>query len=227
MPKTLKRFIETYRGSSFPTRCETEDGDLCVLKMHGAGNGAESMLSEFLVNRIASQAGVSVPDAFVVEIPAEFPWNFGTDEFYDLVRKSPAANLGLVWIEGAQPMASSEYNELSDEIVSQVVTLDLTFANWDRSAKSGNLLRDRRGKTWIVDHGSCRSFFQAPGPPAKTLPPGHIFAGWEGAYDLRWLSGISSPQLNKIIEAVPESWLISTHLTRLEIAKNLAARLPI
>src|SRR5258705_4210739 len=79
MPKQLGRFIETYRGSSFPTRSETTEGETCVVKMRGAGNGAAALLSEFVVNRLAARAGLPVPDVFIVQIEAERPWDYGTD----------------------------------------------------------------------------------------------------------------------------------------------------
>lgn len=87
MRKYLGRFIETYRGSSFPTRTETVDGQSCVIKMSGAGNGSAALLSEFIVNRITCRVGVATPDAYIIDIPDDYPWNFGTDEFYDIVRK--------------------------------------------------------------------------------------------------------------------------------------------
>jgi hypothetical protein len=81
MSKRLRQFVETYRGSSFPTRSETHDGESCVVKMRGAGNGGRSLLSEFIVNRLGARAGLAIPDASIIDIPAAFPWRFGTDEF--------------------------------------------------------------------------------------------------------------------------------------------------
>jgi len=72
MHRRLGRFVETFRGSSFPTRGETTDGEACVVKMRGAGNGDEAVLSELVVNRIACADGLPVPMAFVVEIEAGF-----------------------------------------------------------------------------------------------------------------------------------------------------------
>ena len=57
MAKELAQFIEMYRGSSFPTRSVTTAGETCVVKMRGSGNGAEALVSEFVVNRLAHAAG--------------------------------------------------------------------------------------------------------------------------------------------------------------------------
>lgn len=211
-----------FRGSSFPTRGETTDGTTCVVKMRGAGNGAGGLLSEFLVNRLACRAGMRVPDVFVIQIQKGFPWEFGTDEFQDLVVKSPGANLGLCWIEGAQPMAESRHDGLPHEFVSQVVTLDLAFANWDRSVRSGNLLEDAHGRMWIVDHGSCRFLFQAQAEKTaeRRLPTDHIFAGWEEAFDAHWLAPMTVEWIEEAAADVPPEWLEETRLTSAQIVER-------
>jgi hypothetical protein len=214
MPKHLRRFLETYRGSSFPTRAEMSDGTVGVVKMRGAGNGAEALVSEFVVNRLARAAGLAVPDAFVVEIAAGFPWDFGTDEFHDLVRKSPGPNLGLEWIKGARPVPAADYNALPHAFVAQVVSLDLTFANWDRTVRSGNLLVDRRGQPWIVDHGSCRFLFQASRAEPYRLPADHVFAGWEAAFEPGWLGRVSPDLVAATVAEIPEAWLVEAGLSR-------------
>lgn len=73
MPRHLTRFLETYRGSSFPTRAVMGDGSEWVVKLRGAGNGAGALLSEFVVNRLASAAGLPVPEVCVVDLPEGFP----------------------------------------------------------------------------------------------------------------------------------------------------------
>ncbi len=215
MVRQLTRFLETYRGSSFPTRSELDDGSTCVVKMRGAGNGSAALLSEFVVNRLARAAGLPVPDALVVEIAAGFPWEFGTDEFHDLVQKSPGPNLGLTWIEGARAVSAADYNALPHELVSQVVTLDLAFANWDRPTRSGNLLEDRRGRRWIVDHGSCRFLFQPCANGPRVLPPDHAFAGWEGTDDARWLRAVDAALVAEVVAEIPDLWLSEAGLKAL------------
>jgi hypothetical protein len=195
-----------------------------VVKLRGAGNGASSLLSEFVVNRLAHAAGLPVPNAFVVNIPLGFPWDFGTDEFYDLVKKSPGPNLALEWIDGAAQVSPKRYNLMPDDLVSQIVTLDLAFANRDRSARSGNLLEDRRG-TWIVDHGGCRFLFQQNFSPVLKLPEDHVFSGWEDAYDPAWLNPITPELIAETIAEIPDVWLIETQLTPEAITQIVSATL--
>ena len=225
MARQLRRFVEMFRGSSFPTQSETTDGAMCVVKMRGAGNGAEALLSEFVVNRLAHVAGLPVPDVFIIDIPAGLEWNFGTDEFHDLVQKSPGPNLALEWLEGAKPVPQDCYNSVPHNFVSQVVTLDLVFANRDRTARSGNLLEDRHRKLWIVDHGSCRFLFRPIDKLPMALPPDHIFSGWEGAFDRYWLETVSPGMVAQMVAEIPDVWLTESHLPREAIERTIGVRL--
>ncbi len=225
MSKRLKQFIEIYAGSSFPTRSETTDGEICVVKMRGAGNGDISLLSEFIVNRLGSRAGLAIPDASIIDIPARFPWRFGTDEFDDLVQKSAGANLALEWIKGATVWPADRYKDLPDELVSQITTLDLVFANVDRTKQSMNLLTTADGRFWIVDHGSCRFLMRNETPAFQKLPSGHVFSDRTAAYDRRWLAPITSALIRETAAEIPEAWLHSAGLTRDQIARKIEARL--
>jgi hypothetical protein len=223
--KRLQQFIETYRGSSFPTRGETTDGGICVVKLHGTGNGGSALLSEFIVNRLGARAGLPVPDASIIEVPAGFPWNFGTDEFHDLVQKSPGPNLALQWIDRAAAVPADRYPTLPDELVSQIVTLDLVFENVDRTAQSRNLLVDPEGRYWIVDHGSCRFLTRDPERPRRALSPGHIFSDRAAAFDRRWLAAVTPALVQETIAEAPDAWLHEAGLSRDDIVQRVLARL--
>jgi len=225
MHKRLGHFIETYRGSSFPTRSQTADGELCVVKLRGSGNGSAALISEFVVNRLASRAGMAVPDVFVLDIADGHPWDFGTDEFYDLVQKSSGANLAITLLNGARPVDAVRYISLPDEVVSQVVTLDIVFTNFDRSARSANLVEDDDGRYWIIDHGSCRFLFQSPGQCVCRLRKDHIFAGREEAFDPGWLEKMSSSLLADTVTEIPDVWLTDSGLTRDVVHSRIAAHL--
>lgn len=221
MPARLGRFIETFRGSSFPTLAETTDGQPLVIKMRGAGNGAGVLLAEFLVNRLASRCGLPVPDAHVVEIAAGHPWDFGSDEFDDLLQKSAGPNLGLQWIPNARPLHHDELLTLPAELVSRIVTLDLAFANLDRTIHSGNLLIDPAGKHWIVDHGSCRFLHREGAAFPKHLPAGHIFQGREGDFDPHWLHAMTPPLIKEIANEVPALWLQEEGLGQRDLLERI------
>jgi hypothetical protein len=105
------------------------------------------------------------------------------------------------------------YNDLPHELLTQVVTLDITFSNTDRTVQSGNLLEDGGRKLWIVDHGSCRFLFRTDATSTPALPPDHIFTGWEEAFDARWLKPLSSTLIQQTIAEIPAEWLAEAQLS--------------
>lgn len=222
---TVLRFLETYRGSSCPTLAELASGNRVVVKLRGSGNGAEALVSEYVVNRLAHAAGFPVPAPCLVHLPEDFSWKYGTDEFHDLVRKSPGPNLGLAVIPGARQLPLPRYGQLPAALVSQIVTLDRTFSNWDRTDQSGNLLEDGAQQVRFVDHGSCR-FLQERNPiPLPPLPPQHSFLGRQDSFDATWLEVIDDALVASVAQEVPETWLAETGLTPDKLLTAIRARL--
>jgi len=222
---TVLRFLETYRGSSCPTLSELDSGARVVLKLRGSGNGAEALVSEYLVNGLTQATGFPVPAPAVVQLPDSFPWRYGTDEFHDLVRKSGGPNLGLAVITGARPFPLERKARLRAALVSQIVTLDRTFSNWDRTEQSGNLLEDRDGQLHFVDHGSCRFLQEGERAALPLLPAQHCFFPRHDAFDATWLEGIDDALVTRVAEEIPELWLAEIGLTRAKVSALTRARL--
>jgi hypothetical protein len=221
--KSLRRFVFQMTGSSFPTLCETDEGKACVIKMKGAGNGPRSLISEFVVNETAGALGWPVPQVFPIEIPPNFPWSFGTDEFDDLVKKSFGVNLGFELIPEAKTLTLPETQKLSGEFKSILIALDLFFVNFDRTAKSQNILQDKDGQNWIIDHGSCLALQTTRSFPFG-LPPDHIFASYP-----RELAPLIREKLQmlvefadyvEIFEKIPMEWLTESGLLLADLRKN-------
>ena len=208
----LKSFFQRFIGSSIPTGIEGTDGARWVLKMRGVGNGTQSLLSEFLVNRSAVKLGLPVPGAEIVLIPQGFPWTFGTDEFDEIVQRSYGLNLGLEYLGPCQGLTADEIRALPLELRTAMATLDAFFLNYDRLPGSQNVLRDPEGRVWLIDHGSC--LFLNPDFAAKplALAKGHVLG--EGINPLIDRSLI--PELAKAAKAVlpdvPLEWLTATDL---------------
>lgn len=228
MAKRLANFVETFRGSSFPTRCVTTDGEELVIKLRGSGNGSEALISEYIVNRLASQSGLPVPDVCVIEIAGDYPWNYGTDEFYDLVQKSGGANLGISLLDGAEQLSQADLGNLPIDLVSQVVTLDLAFVNFDRPLASGNLVHDSTGAPWIIDHGSCRFLFQSleSRKNSLALPANHLFVDQVDTFEPDWLYSMQADTLvSATVAELPEQWLLDVQLTRQQVLQLVLDRL--
>jgi hypothetical protein len=222
---TLRRFLKTYRGSSSPTLAELDSGGTVVVKLRGSGNGAEALTSEYIVNRLAQAAGFPVPAPLIVELPDGFPWAYGTDEFHDLVRKSPGPNLGLAVIPGARPLPAERYRALAPAVISQLVTLDRTFSNWDRTEQSGNLLEDEARQVRFVDHGSCRFLAERDRADLPPLSRHHIFRVRQETFDATWLELIDDALVASTARELPEAWLTEIGLTREGLLVALRTRL--
>jgi len=120
----LKSFVKQYKGSSFPTLILDDNDNKYILKMKGAGNGAISLVAEFIDNRVSSLLNWNVPNAYWIEIKKDFPWTFGTDEFDDILTKSYGWNLAIENIEYIKCYNSS-FDEINNsEILNKIVTID-------------------------------------------------------------------------------------------------------
>ena len=45
-------------------------------------------------------------------LPADFPWQIGTDEFHDTVQRSAGYNLGIAFIDDAADLAAADLQTL-------------------------------------------------------------------------------------------------------------------
>jgi hypothetical protein len=223
----LRRFVRAFSGSSFPTLVETQDGKQAVMKMRGAGNGPESLVAEYIVNRVAALAGWSVPDVFLIDLPESFPWEFGTDEFDDIVQKSFGLNLGITPLDEPVAVTPADYASLPFDLLCRMACLDRLFCNADRLSTSGNILRDRAGKVWLVDHGSCRFLSTRTCVDAVQLFPNHFMKSEEA----RFASGevmrevADLPRIRQAVNELPEEWLVELCLPRETILRQLGERI--
>ncbi|TGL39716.1 HipA family kinase [Leptospira perdikensis] len=202
----VSKILELYKGSSFPVKIQTNNGNTYILKMKGAGNGAKSLIQEFIVNRVGHLIGFPIPNVQPVLIPDEFPWTFGTDEFDDLVKKSFGINLALDYIENQRDKIEIELNSLNEELRNQVKAIDFFFKNFDRTIQSNNFLKDQTGKIWIIDHGSCEFLNDSLMKESKLLPSNHIYKS-EPVQNDPYLIKILQFDFEPFIQEVPKSWL--------------------
>lgn len=223
--RVLRRFLEAHVGSSFPTTVETTDGATGILKMRGSGNGEHSLAAEFLVNRIATRCGWPVPDVFPVSIPEHFPWEFGTDEFDDIVRRSFGVNLGIELVPGAVALSAAELRDLPLETLQSMARLDALFCNHDRTVHSSNALRDANGKVWFVDHGSSLVLLRSSVTAPFALASNHVLKADEGRYLTGPLpEGLLAAATDAVAE-LPAQWLEVLGFTREDVLERIRARL--
>src|SRR5215208_3842327 len=124
------RMLDVIRtGSSAPAYVETSDGALYVLKLSGAGAGARGLLTEFLATGIARAIGLPVPATRPLFLPEDFPWQVGTDEFDDMVRRSSGWNLGIAFVPEATTLVADELANLPADFVSHLAFVDRLLQN--------------------------------------------------------------------------------------------------
>ena len=221
----LKTFIKQYTGSSFPTLIETENGNKYILKMRGAGNAAISLFSEFIANKVANKLNWPVPDVDWVFIPNNFPWIFGTDEFDDIVQKSYGWNLAIEYVPCAIQAGLTSVETADEVLLSRIYTLDLFFINLDRTETASNLLRDERGKIWIIDHGSL-GLFQSISDTKKELFSNHIFHKMLQNKKILYDQVLNDNKLFlETIDLIPDSIILEAGFTKETLLKHIIGRI--
>lgn len=208
--ETLKKFKKQFVGSSFPVDVETNRRPSAIIKMAGSGNGPQSLIAEFIVNHMCARAGMPVPDVFVVDIPKDTPWDFGTDEFDDIVQRSFGPNLGIDFIEDAKEITDKDVvSAMPEEFLKTLVTVDSFFRNYDRTDTCFNLLADKNQKTWLTDHGSC-AFLDSQGlANSLSLPSNHFLKAQEDKYfSLDLINKIvTEDSIKEVVGKIPQEWI--------------------
>lgn len=217
-------------GSSFPSVVETNTGRPYVLKLSGAGAGRRALATEFLALKIARNLGLAVPDARVLDLPRDFPWQTGTDEFHEAVQRSAGANLGVAFIADARDLKAPDLAELPAPFIQRLAAVDALLQNVDRTAANPNIMRDAAGAHWAIDFGACllierlaRGALEA----RRDLPSNHFLAG-EGriSYAVRETAEvIDRLHLQAVVADLPDAWLEDLGLARAVLQLRLTAYL--
>lgn len=193
--------------------------------MRGSGNGPISLVSEFIVSRIATQLGWPVPDAQWIQIPDNLPWTFGSDEFDDIVQKSYGWNLGINYIQNSEPMHWDPRFLTDPVLVSALYTIDVFFMNIDRTKNACNLLRDANSNIWIIDHGAL-GLFQQGVKQSNGIPPNHIFYDQAEELKYRYHKIIHNPEIfQETISRIPVAIMQSTYFTKDSIQTRIRERI--
>lgn len=225
--RTLKKFNRQFKGSSFPTEIETTSGETFVLKMRGTGNSVSGLINEFIVNRVAAALGWEVPSVVPVIIPQNFPWNFGTDEFDDILQRSFGVNLGIEFFPSTEPLPANEVFLLPEGLLKRMVALDTFFCNFDRMAASQNILVNKDRDYWLIDHGSCLFMDRNVSEKNFLLPKNHVLKQHEEA--LNYTEALSEllqfPDFSKIILELPKEWLAELKVSPQEIQSCFDTRI--
>lgn len=193
--------------------------------MRGSGNGAISLVSEYIANRVTHLLGWPVPDVAWIYIEDGFPWVFGTDEFDDILVKSYGWNLGIEYIEQAVPLKTGEHIGMDPVLPDIIYTIDLFFMNVDRTRMAGNFIRDAEGKTWVIDHGQLM-LFQPVSLPGLKLFPTHCFYEQYKNRAFRYKKELHNiPLFRQVVNEIPEKLLPETSFTKTALLSLIERRI--
>jgi hypothetical protein len=222
----IERVLST--GSTFPSIVTAVSGRQYVLKLGGAGPGTRSLATEYLALKLARRVGLSVPDAELIEVPGDFPWQAGTDEFYETVKRSAGWNLGVALIPDARDVPSAELAALPPGFLRQLAGVDALLQNYDRRAVNANIMRDAAGRLWAIEFGAClliERLARGARELRTELPANHFLANRR---DLEWsvrevAEGIGPAIIRASVAELPAEWLIDIGLSKIALAERLAA----
>lgn len=222
MSSIIVRLHEIFRqGSSAPARAETADGGLYAIKFKGAGGGEHALVTEFLALAIARALGVRAPAALPLYLPAQFPWQTGTDEFDAMVKRSAGWNLGIALIPDARPAPLAD---LDDAFLAPLARADQALVNVDRPAGNPNILADAGGAAWAIDFDAClfaRRLLNGGAQQPDALPATHFLAG--SAHDRAARARVPAETLRDAVAALPDAWLAALGADRGAFTANLEA----
>jgi hypothetical protein len=217
-------------GSSFPSVVETNTGRRYVLKLSGAGPGKRALATEFVALKLAGLVGLQVPDAEVLDLPRELPWQAGTDEFYEAVQRSAGANLGIAFIADARDLKAAELAGLPRHFVARLAAVDALLQNVDRTPANPNIMRDATGAHWAIDFGACLLIDRLARGAVEvrtSLPPNHYLAGRGPlSHSVAEIAArIDAAPLATMIAGLPEPWIDDLALPRRALCLRLASYL--
>ncbi len=211
-----ERYVGPLReGGSLPLLVRGDDGGCYVVKMRGAGQGTLALLAEVVTGELLRRLDLPVPEIVLIELHPLFGRQEHDAEIRDLLRASTGVNAGLRFVEEATMFDPAAGDKVTEEMASRVVWGDAFTMNVDRTPRNANLLQ-RRGDTWLIDHGASLYFQHdwttAEGKARSPFAPikDHILLPWAGAIGAagRWArKRINEDVLREVLAVVPADWL--------------------
>ena len=225
------RYVEALReGGSLPGLMEADDDGLYVVKLRGAGQGLEALVTEIVVGELARGLGLRVPEQVIVELDADLARAEPHQEIQELVARSAGTNLGVDFLPGAIAFTPAALRGMDPAAAADVVWLDALTNNVDRTPRNPNLLVWHH-HVWLIDHGAALYRQHGSRPLVDTarepfpLISEHVLlpvAGPIADADAR-LAPAAAPAAERALALVPEEWWQPGR--RAAIADYLRARL--
>ena len=212
----LTRYIAPLReGGSLPALAEAGDGFRYAVKLKGGGHGAKSLISELIGGLVAKSFKFKVPEYVFLQLSPLFGITEPDQEIQDLLRKSEGVNVGLHFLDGAFTFDPA-VNQVDSLTASKLVWLDAFLTNVDRTRQNPNMMIWNR-ELWLIDHGASLYFHHSGKDPEEAAldPFPYIrlhallpFADRLREADSLMRQAITPRTLNKIVDLLPDEWLL-------------------
>lgn len=199
-----------------PAIVELETGELSVMKLRGAGQGARALVAEIIVGQLGRSLGLPVPELVLITLDEALARTERDQEIQELLVASVGLNVGLAFVSGALMLdAAAPGPGLDGTLASRIVLFDAFTTNVDRTARNPNLL-EQQGKLWLIDHGAALYWHHdwdgsLVGADRKfPLVRDHVLLRWADALPnaAQWLlAGLPDEVLAAAVADVPAAWL--------------------
>lgn len=211
------RYVTPLReGGSLPAIVEADDLGLYVLKFRGAGQGPLALVAELIAGEIGRALALNVPEVVLMEVDAALGRNEPDEEVRDLLQASVGLNLALDYLPGSVMFDPAAGDTAEAELASRTVWFDAFVMNVDRTARNPNLLLWHK-TLYLIDHGAALYFHHHwPGAAQLVRSPfsavhEHVLLPWASRIaevDAGLRAALAEPVLVRILEQVPEAWLL-------------------
>ena len=198
-----------------PGLAEADDGFRYAVKMRGAGHREKSLVAEFVGGMVAKALKFKVPELVFLHLSPLFGITEPDYEVQELLRKSEGLNLGLHFLDRAMTFDPA-VNPVDALTASKLVWLDAFLTNVDRTRLNPNLMM-WRGEMWLIDHGASLYFHHSGKDPEEAARDpfpyikSHIMLPYASRIeeaDRLMRQAITPRTLNKIVDLIPDEWLV-------------------
>ncbi|MVZ64150.1 HipA family kinase [Sphingobacterium humi] len=213
---TITRYIQPFReGGSLPGLVDADDGFSYVIKFRGAGQGKKALVAEFIGGELARFLGLRVPEMVFADLDEGFGRTEPDEEIQDLLKFSVGKNLGVHFLNGAITF-DANVDEIAAEEASKIVWLDALLMNVDRTVKNTNMLVWHK-ELWLIDYGAALYFhhswdnWQEQVSKPFVQINDHVLlkqATAVEAIDAQYRELFNQENIAKVLNAVPDEWLI-------------------
>lgn len=213
---TITRYIQPFReGGSLPGLVDADDGFSYVIKFRGAGQGKKALVAEFIGGELARFLGLRVPEMVFADLDEGFGRTEPDEEIQDLLKFSVGKNLGVHFLNGAITF-DANVDEIAAEEASKIVWLDALLMNVDRTVKNTNMLVWHK-ELWLIDYGAALYFhhswdnWQEQVSKPFVQIKDHVLlkqATAVEAIDTQYRELFNQENIAKVLNAVPDEWLI-------------------